>query len=225
MKRRSTNVSGPSKRPRSTKTGYPAPTTRRLSAIPRPVAFTKGSALPLRLQNQLTYKAVHSVGAIGLAISTNGLFLPYAGAHQPLYFDQLTALYNHYVVMKSTIKVTPVASTTANFKSGILALFVEDNTTATTGGVERKGAVTKPFNLSVENGQAVYSSWDAQKVFGGNVVDNQGVQGTITANPTDQNYFLVEVHNDDGAVIDTVDVWIEITYDVIFSELKSVNQS
>lgn len=63
----------------------------------------------------------------------NGLFDPRdaIGGHQPLMYDQMAALYNHYAVTKSRIKVTltPVypGSTTAG--PVLAGAYVDDNTT------------------------------------------------------------------------------------------------
>ena len=40
--------------------------------------------------------------------------------HQPLYFDQVAAIYQHYTVMKARMKVTIVPNTVDAYVSGIL---------------------------------------------------------------------------------------------------------
>ena len=51
----------------------------------------------------------------------NCLYDPYlsVGGTQPLYFDQLAAIYSHYTVMKSRIKVTMIPNTVEPFVGGI----------------------------------------------------------------------------------------------------------
>ena len=53
---------------------------------------------------------------------TNCLFDPWLtyGGHQPLYFDQVAAIYQHYTVMKARMKVTIVPNTVDAYVSGIL---------------------------------------------------------------------------------------------------------
>ena len=64
--------------------------------------------------------------------------------HQPLYFDQVAAIYQHYTVMKARMKVTIVPNTVDAYVSGIL--IDDDLTPAITtldGMVERPSAVFK----------------------------------------------------------------------------------
>ena len=57
-----------------------------------------------------------------MLFGTNCLFDPWltVGGHQPLYFDQVAAIYQHYTVMKARMKVTIVPNTVDAYVSGIL---------------------------------------------------------------------------------------------------------
>ena len=56
----------------------------------------------------------------------NCLYDPYlfAGGAQPLYFDQLAAIYNHYTVMKARIRATIVPNRNEAFVGGI---YIDDD--------------------------------------------------------------------------------------------------
>ena len=67
--------------------------------------------------------------------------------HQPLYFDQVAAIYQHYTVMKARMKVTIVPNTVDAYVSGIL--IDDDLTPAITtldGMVEQPSAVLRPLS-------------------------------------------------------------------------------
>ena len=67
--------------------------------------------------------------------------------HQPLYFDQVAAIYQHYTVMKARMKVTIVPNTVDAYVSGIL---IDDDLTPTIttldGMVEQPSAVLRPLS-------------------------------------------------------------------------------
>ena len=67
--------------------------------------------------------------------------------HQPLYFDQVAAIYQRYTVMKARMKVTIVPNTVDAYVSGIL--IDDDLTPAITtldGMVEQPSAVLRPLS-------------------------------------------------------------------------------
>ena len=71
--------------------------------------------------------------------------------HQPLYFDQVAAIYQQYTVMKARMKVTIVPNTVDAYVSGIL---IDDDLTpaiATLDGmVEQPSAVFKTSQRDAE---------------------------------------------------------------------------
>ena len=90
------------------------------------------------------------------------------GGNQPLYFDQMTNIYNHYTVVKSRIKVTLIPNTVNPFVGGILT--DDDGVPAYTSLHEMCEQPSSVYVTSQRDAQVVtlYKSWDCKAVFGPN---------------------------------------------------------
>lgn len=161
-------------------------------------------------------------------VSCNGMYDPDAG-HQPLYFDQMTALYDHYTVIGSKIRAV-VTPTTATDESVMFGIYLDDDTNTTTvGGIdtlrEQSSGYGKVISAGAVRPTYFQRKWSAKKTFGGSILGNDNLQGTVAANPTEQTYFTLAVQSFDTAVTTAVNVAIEVTYIAIWDELKEVAQS
>lgn len=210
-------------------TSFKRKTRFRTSKIPNALSFGKYT-LPLRVQNQMHYAsttplAFTAPGTAQMAIRCNGIFDPEValGGHQPLYFDQLSALYNHYTVIASKITVR----TSPDFGGGntrpyMVTLIIDDDNNVNIGAQnarERPGARSHLVNPS-EADKGLTSYWNAQRTFGGNVIDNPDLQGSSTTDPAEQSQWHIFL---DGGVLDqVVDVFVDVTYTVVWDELKSI---
>lgn len=220
-------------KPTTTKTT----TYRRRSTNPfyRPftVRIPRSNPLPPMLQNTVKYtEVVNRTFTSGVAsaylFSCNGLFDPNISGtgHQPLYFDQLMALYNHYQVLKARIKVTfvPSASVVGPFLCGLM---VDDDTTQTnslnTSIGERPGAKQGMYQKDTHPSVVLYTSWDS-KTLAYNAEDNPNIQGSSAANPAEQSYFVLETA-DIGGSNASMYMYVQIEYDVLWNELKDIATS
>lgn len=197
-----------------------------------PVAIRLGKQpIPKQLFNRLKYAETVNVaiGVSGLGsylFSCNGMYDPNitGTGHQPMYFDQWSAMYNHYTVLKSTMKATVVANTTG---ATIFSLGQDDDTTINAANSytiwERPGYQTKVVNAPVEpSGTSLWSKWDAKKVFGADPQSDPALQGSATSNPTEQTFYVIYF---DTLPSTTVTVLIEIWYDVVWDEYVSMVSS
>lgn len=224
----------PAKRARSS-SGMPGARRKfRRSVIPRPVATVTGTAFPLRLQNTLRYTdsvelTLNANGYGQYLFSCNGLYDPdiTGVGHQPLYFDQLTALYNHYKVVRSTMVVQPMVNSDAigvtTPSSYVLNLYTDDDTTLASGGDERWDARGTVVTQLATQASKHRISWKGDQVFGGNVIDNPDLQGNATNNPAEQTYYIINIESGVGGM--ALKFRVEIFYTVIWDELKSVVRS
>lgn len=77
------------------------------------------------------YVFMNSVsGAMSVVpIHCNSMYDPYqpTGGHQPLYYDTLMLIYNHWVVLKAQMKVTWVGTTTTEVPC-IVGVYTNDDT-------------------------------------------------------------------------------------------------
>jgi len=187
---------------------------------------------PYRLQNTLKYYEVitNTTNGIGFCynvFSANGLYDPnVSGAgHQPMYFDQLTAIYNHYHVMASKIKVTPDRTATAD--NGIqYAICLDDdatiNATSMATFAERTGSIvwTACPDQGVFPTRTKY--FNAKSVFGGDIIDNTSLKGSESSNPTEGQFYIVAIEGPASAGMTFI---VEMEFTVVWSELKSISGS
>jgi len=163
-------------------------------------------------------------------IGCNGMYDPNisAGGHQPLYFDQMTALYNHYTVIGSKIKATfiPAAANSAPFAFGIN---VNDDTVITPGNYnemdEQAQSATRYTTAVQTRNPVIVKKWSAKKIFGGSILANTDLQGTVTANPTEKSNFVCYMQTLDGTTSVTCNLVVEVTYIAVWSEVKDVGNS
>lgn len=224
--KRISGVSTPAKRtkskngPSKPKRGY------RYSIIPNPVSMGR-QTLPLRMQNTMRYADTISITIAGSGVgyhlfSCNGLYDPdYTGTgHQPYLFDQLINMYDHYTVLKSTMRVQAL---TTSDKPAVMSLFLDDDATVNAVPLtvvrERIGSYTSVVNPTVGTQAKRSLSWNAQKEFGGNVVDKDQMQGTAGVNPTEQTFFCIFLA---GQITDVWTLSVELEYEVVWEELTSL---
>jgi len=157
----------------------------------------------------------------------NGMFDPYATGvgHQPLYFDQLSAVYNHFTVIRSKITAKFIQQTDAAGCAGsICGIYVDDDTStlaSISDIVEQNSSVFKTALPSGENQAIVSQTWDAVQTFGPNPLANDNLQGTPGTDPTEQSIFCV-YFQPMAAANTTGELEVFIEYTAIWDELKNV---
>ena len=67
-------------------------------------------------------------------------------------------------------------------------------------------------------------SWSAKKFFGGSVLANTNLQGTVSTNPAEQSYYDVGLQSTRGNTV-AVAIRVNIEYTAVWRELKEVAQS
>lgn len=179
-----------------------------------------------------TLKYVHygqlNPGAAGAAatyvFSANGLYDPdiTGVGHQPRGFDQLIALYDHFHVTRSRIKVSFMASQAQ--AGAICGVVLQDDATPELDqirGLENRYSYSK--GLSYGNGTVeVFLNFNSKEFF--NLNDRQ-LYGTVSANPTDQAYFVVFAQATYGTDLAAIDYMVELEYTTTFSEPNNVAAS
>jgi len=220
------------------KTQYaPKGKTEKKKPIPRQLSFVNiGRSFPAKMQMSHRYSGVETLSCTSGAVNTykwaaNGMYDPNisAAGHQPYYFDQLAALYNHYTVISSTVTMTflPV-----NSAQGAMIVCVADNDDSTVGNagyvsnqIEQTNSkyVTLPTACAV--GQVIRHSYDAKKIFGADALANDNLQGTGAANPTELWCWIISMQAMDGAASPSMYFVIVIQYTAVWDELKDVTSS
>lgn len=175
---------------------------------------------------------VPTAGGIGIyQFSTNSLNDPdtTGAGHQPYYYDQLLALYNHWCVTESECIVTGFAPGLAvtMLQWGV---YIEDDTTVTPSNVGAMETITsKHHTTATSSGESkkLKLKWNARAAFGGNPMSDSELQGASGANPTEQQYFTLFVMDQTALAVATFPWYfsVEIRYKTVWSELKNIGAS
>lgn len=158
--------------------------------------------------------------------SCNSLFDPdnTSIGHQPMYFDNLAAIYRHYTVIgsKIVVKLVPFEAEQA---PGELVVFISD-----AGGdsilsfpeeaAEQTSASSRLIPATVDRPIIVTKKWSAKKTFGGSILGNDNLQGTASASPVEQSYFTLCVAAADGSAQVRYYVQVYLEYITIWDELS-----
>jgi len=151
------------------------------------------------------------------------------GALQPLYFDQMMALYNHGHVRASRITINMAVAN--DLQTAIAAqLVVDDNTSLGTNSVTHMTAMPgqqKPLivrNTADGPYPTLSASYKATDVWGGNLLSNNALRFNATGDCTELTQYIFGVQDYNANNI-TVVIATTIEYDVVFTEFKSVADS
>lgn len=208
--------------------------TRRRRTGYSKISRTLGTGIPPRTRTTLKYCQQFSLssssGAMGTQVfRASSVYDPdYSGiGHQPMYFDQLAALYQHYIVHKSKIYIEGVPYDQTASSSSTFLLRGDDNASFITNDVatlmENRGTKYARVPIYGENQvltRRLKTSYFKNKTFKN--FKNANLTAAVTTNPAEEWYFIVGLKTDDGATTTTLNCWVTIYYDVEFFELKDV---
>lgn len=163
--------------------------------------------------------------------SLNGLYDPdiTGTGHQPIGFDQIMPLYDHYHVIGAKYKVT--FANTDTTKQALVACQIKDtNTTSQNFDEIVENGRTKYATLGVEaSGQStrtISGGVNLSKFFGRKVLQGSKYGGTIAGNPADGCFLHLHVgpsaHLEDNF---PVLMCVQIDYIAILTEPKQLVQS
>lgn len=201
-------------------------------SIYRPIA---PMGFPKTMTMKLKYVSVHSLSAASgiltkYAYSCNGLYDPDTSGvgHQPLYFDQIMGIYNHYHVLKSKITVTFTPVTTA--VPAAFGVFIDDDAITSLTNWEHFAEQTNTsYKISASSTDRPYvitKYWDAEAAFGKQtILSNDELSGYNGANPVEQSSFVIFLKPLDFSTTTNVYAAVEIEYLSVFTELKEQTQS
>lgn len=204
--------------------------TKKPNKKAKPVVVSFGKQpFPPQQKNTVKYVdyniATMTLGFGKLVYRCNSVYDPYqtGTGHKPLYTDTLFTVYDHATVLKSRIKVTiwPNGSPAC-----VGVVYVDDDTSTKTDAIaalEMPGATKTAMSSSISLG-FLRSSWDAVKTFGGNPQSDPDMQCTSSSNPTEESFYVINLFNF-GAETTGIPVLVEIEYDCVWDELKTIAQS
>lgn len=171
-------------------------------------------------------------GTAGTVISNvfaaNGCFDPdiTGVGHQPLFYDNFTAVYDQYSVLGSKIKVTYQSSSTT--LGHIIGITGDDDATTSSNLetlMEQSNSVSAMVGAAGSPPVTLSNVFDPVTCFGVAVKDDGYSATAINANPTELWTYKVWAIPADAATLSHCYVKIEIDYTVKFTELKTPVQN
>lgn len=197
------------------------------------MALLRGVAPP-RMKRTFNYCDKRSLdgGAGGtvssLFFSANSLYDPDRSGvgHQPMGFDQLMPLYDHFVVTKARINVMAAVASEAVGRAAnqVLAINIRDTNTTTTNIAESIEAGRAVWTLMTQGTGArgavsLSHEVDVRKFLGRqSLLSDPQMKGSIIGNPTEEVFFEISVANLDGDDPPLVDMLVTIQYEAYLIE-------
>lgn len=203
---------------------------RNRTTVPVGLGFPKKMVMTHSYVETVTFNTGATGGLASYLFSCNSLYDPNASGtgHQPMYFDQMSALYDHYTVIGSmaTIKLTNRVSN--NPLTINVGAFINDDTTVT-GSIDslrENSSVTNRIHQGNTIRPTVFKlKWSAKKTFGGSILGNDDLQGNAAASPAEQSYFSIFADSSGANQQTQLDLTIEIKYIAVWDELREIAAS
>lgn len=204
----------------------------------RSTMSSKSTALPIgkkfRFRTRYVESAIKYTTNLGLpsinVFSMNGLWDPNVTGigHQPIGFDQIMPMYDHYHVIasKAKIRITNLSAT----DPGLFTVYLKDSST-TNSNVNNviENGLARSVDVgptgSSDGTRTITIKCSPSKFFGRNVMDGTKYNGNISSNPSDQVYLHLDWRPQDGTPEISCSVTIEIEYVAILTEPKQLGQS
>lgn len=168
--------------------------------------------------------------AINTAVfCANGIYDPNVTGtgHQPMYFDQMGALYDQYTVIMAKCVCTFTNTGTVPCYA-VLQVNDDSSVTATSYSTLIEAPNSHYCVLGSVNAQAtktLTAYWGIKKWFGKGNLSNPQLLGTTSGNPTETVNFVIATQPMDNTTVETVYVDVRIEYTAVWTELKDIAQS
>lgn len=199
------------------------------------VLFPKSGGFPRKLK--MVHRYVESVnitstgGILGTYVfSTNNMYDPNytSTGHQPLYYDQMVSIYDHYTVIGAKIKVRALLNGTSNIPTDV-CLVVTDSTSLANSNIDQTIEQYRGKSKLVGGlgSHTVYltSTWSATKNFGPHPLDNEQLRGAGVSGPPEQMYWFICAQSGDKSTTTSINCLVEIEYIAVWNELKDATGS
>lgn len=188
---------------------------RRSLGFPEKLSIRHKYVEHLQLSSGSGIQATHQYRA-------NGMYDPdYTTlGHYPMYFNNCKAIYDHYTVWESYIKVTFVCRRES--EPAVCNIYLNDDATVMPGNmnalVEQSSSVSGI--CTSDQPLILIKKFNARRVYGGSVLANDNLQGTPTTDPAELSFYTISIAGADLLADVVVCAKVEIVYSAIWDELK-----
>lgn len=206
---------------------------------PRELAIIPGLGFPARMRAKLRYNETFGLTSTAGALNVytfyaNALYDPNqsGGGHQPMYFDQFMAVYDHYKVIGAKVQVTCCQGqgTTVADPTWVALIQNDDATISTVsqfnqliewGLINKYRIVNGPYGITTP---IVFNEkWSAKRVFKDKYQSDE-LSGDATHNPVEVSTFMIVQQPITNGTV-TNNYVVTVDYIVDFYELKDTDLS
>ena len=162
--------------------------------------------------------------------SCNSLYDPNktGTGHQPMYYDQLAAIYGYYTVIGSKMTMRLTHDAGSNSAVTVALSKNEDATVTPTnvdGVIEAGWAKSKTLGESSTDPVQLSSSWSLYQRHRTADISNDQFRADINSSPTDQTFYQISLQPTDRASTNSYNVEVLIEYMAVWSDIKEIAQS
>jgi len=194
--------------------------------------------LPIKHRCKLVYNDSRTItptttNSTAYVYSANGLYDPdITGAgHQPMGFDQLMALYEHYTVTKCKLTVNFVNEDTNDNAYVGLAIFPDSTVETTATKLIENGLMKRswiaPFDGNPKSQTTLSMSVDISRINGRPkpIIGDDLFRGDSASNPSEQTYIHIFGYN--NATVNPCQIRFDVIleYEAVFTEPRKLAQS
>lgn len=194
--------------------------------------FSRTPTTPLPMKLKATFRLSHRclldipidpIDEATFVYSANGLFDPLitTGTAQPRGFDQLMALYDHYVVIGSKI-TAKMACMSTNANPVMFTISLRDQASATNQPYSTLEQSYCTWDIVAPSGESksLVQTFNNQFLGRSFPLSDPDLKGSETANPAEQAYYHVTLSSPSGTNEPTNYVIVTIDYEAILIEPK-----
>lgn len=149
--------------------------------------------------------------------------------HQPMNYDQLCLLYNHWHVIGSKITIKFIPYDNAQPAAQVSCYQNDDNTPLSTDPMVQAEYAGSRYRIlsanSTDSVKTIVLKYSAKKTHGGNVLSNTSLLGTVGASPSERTFWTIALKALNGSSTASYFINIKAEYTAVWSELKEVAQS
>lgn len=182
---------------------------------------------------------VFGSGVTNIQMRANDLFDPEValGGHQPLYFDQMTPLYNHFTVIGARVKWTISRTGGGNGQQVLYIVpWINDDSATSITDIATLAEQTNARIRTLEPGggnsvtgnnrSIVSQKFSAKKFFGNFTVTQAQYKGNASSSPSEQAVFQLSMSTNGLAAENVnVDVLVEVSYIAVWTEPREIGGS
>jgi len=203
---------------------------RNRTTVPIGLGFPKKMVITHKYSDQLAINTGVAGAYSFYTWSCNSIFDPnHSGVgHQPLYFDQMASVYNHYTVIGSKITLRVSKSDSNVYVPILVGHFINDDPTVSSTSIANLIEQSSSKHRMITGYRpttVIQNKWSAKKTFGGSVLSNDNLQGTVTTSPTEQSYYTVYFDSSANTTQTQVTLDVLIEYITVWDEIKDVTGS